>query len=93
MTLWTLTLAVLFNGYLLYIVVRARKAVLRFGPAMVAAVIVGLATVVFGEFGRHYESFVAIMNVGSGLTFFLVVYALWSRRNLLWQRPDDASQT
>jgi len=45
----------------------------------------------FGAFGRGYEFFAAVMNAGAGATFILVAYAIWRRRNTLWQRRDDAA--
>src|SRR5690242_17946140 len=48
----TIVLAMLFNGYLAYLVFRARSQIRRFGPAMIGAVACSLATVVFGQFGR-----------------------------------------
>ena len=76
-------------GYFIHLTIRARKDILRFGPAMVAGVAVGLATVMFGALGRGYEFFGAVTDAGAGATFALVAYAIWSRRHTLWRRPDD----
>jgi len=87
----TAVFASLVIGYFIHLTVRARKDILRFGPAMVAGIAIGLATVMFGAFGRGYEFFAAVMNAGAGATFILVAYAIWRRRNTLWQRRDDAA--
>ena len=87
----TAVLASLVIAYFIHLTIRARKDILRFGPAMVAGVAVGLATVTFGAFGRGYEFFGAVMNAGAAATFILVAYAIWRRRNLLWRRRDDAA--
>jgi hypothetical protein len=80
-------------AYFLHLTIRARKDILRFGPAMVAGVAVGLATVAFSALGRGYEFFGAVTNAGAGATFVLVAYAIWSRRETWWQRPDSARST
>jgi hypothetical protein len=85
----TAVLASLVIAYFIHLTIRARKDILRFGPAMVAGVAVGLATVMFGALGRGYEFFGAVVDAGAGVTFALVAYAIWSRRNTLWRRPDD----
>ncbi len=85
----TAVLASLVIAYFIHLTIRARKDILRFGPAMVAGVAVGLATVMFGALGRGYEFFGAVMDAGAGVTFVLVAYAIWSRRHTLWRRPDD----
>jgi hypothetical protein len=53
MSIWTVLMLIAFNGYLLYPIVRARKAIWRCGPAMAAGIAVGFATVVFGEFASR----------------------------------------
>lgn len=85
----TAVLASLVIAYFIHLTIRARKDILRFGPAMVAGVAVGLATVMFAALGRGYEFFGAVVDAGVGVTFALVAYAIWSRRNTLWRRPDD----
>jgi hypothetical protein len=85
----TAILASLVVGYFIHVTIRARKDILRFGPAMAASVAVGLATVAFGALGRGYEFFGAVTDAGAGATFALAAYAIWSRRHTLWHRPDD----
>jgi hypothetical protein len=85
----TAILASLVMAYFLHLTFRARNDILRFGPAMVASVVVGLATVMFGAIGRGYEFFGAATDAGAGLTFILAAYAIWRRRHILWRRPDD----
>jgi len=85
----TAVLASLVIAYFIRLIIRARKDILRFGPAMVASVAVGLATVMFGALDRGNEFFGAITDAGAGLTFALAAYAIWSRRHTLWRRPDD----
>jgi hypothetical protein len=87
----TVVLASAVIGYFLFLTIRARNDIRRFGPAMVAGVGVGLATVLFGAFGRGHELFTAIMDTGAAVTFVLVAYAIWRRRNTLWQRRDDVA--
>jgi peptidoglycan/LPS O-acetylase OafA/YrhL len=82
----TIVLAMLFNGYLAYLVFRARSQIRRFGPAMIGAVACSLATVVFGQFGRSEPHFSALFTLGAAVGFFMLVYALWTRRELLWRR-------
>ena len=86
----TLLLGSLVIGYFALITIRARNDILRFGPAMVAGVGVGLATVLFGAIGRSYAFFTAVMDTGAAVTFVLVAYAIWRRRDTLWQRRDQA---
>jgi hypothetical protein len=81
--------ASLVIAYFCHQTIRARKDILRFGPAMVAGIALGLATVAFGALGRGYEFFGAVTDAGAGATFVLVAYAIWSRRDTLWRRPDD----
>ena len=76
-------------AYFLHLTIRARNDILRFGPFMVAGIGVGLATVAFGALGRGYAYFDAIMDTGAAATFILVAYAIWRRRDTLWQRRDD----
>jgi hypothetical protein len=78
-------------AYFLHLTFRARSDILRFGPAMVAGIGVGLATVAFGGLGRGYEFFNAVTNIGAAATFVLVAFAIWRRRASLWQRRDDAA--
>ena len=85
----TAVLASLVIAYFIHLTIRARKDILRFGPAMVASVAVGLATVTFSALGRGYEFFGAVMDAGAAATFVLAAYAIWSRRHTLWRRPDD----
>jgi hypothetical protein len=84
------SLVIVYFGHLTF---HARKDILRFGPAMVAGVAVGLATVAFSGLGRGYAFLGAITNAGAAATFILVAYAIWSRRETWWRRPDDASPT
>ena len=78
-------------GYFLFLTIRARNDFLRFGPAMVAGVAVGFATVLFGALGRGHEFFTAITDIGAAVTFVLVAYAIWRRRGTLWQHRDDVA--
>jgi len=56
---------------------QARKAIWRYGPAMVAGVAVATATMVFAEFFvLRPMYFFEIMGAGVSLAFFLIVYAL-----------------
>lgn len=82
-------LASLVMAYFIHLTVGARKDILRFGPAMVAGIAVGLATVVFGALGRGYQFFGAVTDAGAAATFVLAAYAIWSRRHIWWQRPAD----
>jgi hypothetical protein len=86
----TAVLASLVMAYFLHLTFSARKDILRFGPAMVAGIAVGLGTVAFGALGRGYEFFGAVTDAGAAATFVLVAYAIWSRRETWWQRPDGA---
>ena len=83
--------ASLVAAYFLHLTFRARRDILRFGPAMVAGIGVGLATVAFVALGRGYEFFSAFTNIGAAATFVLVAFAIWRRRASLWQRRDDAA--
>jgi lipopolysaccharide export LptBFGC system permease protein LptF len=83
--------ASLVAAYFLHLTFRARRDILRFGPAMVAGIGVGLATVAFGALGRGYEFFNIVANIGAAATFILVALAIWRRRASLWQRRDDAA--
>jgi hypothetical protein len=85
----TAVFASLVIAYFVHITIRARNDILRFGPAMVASIAVGLATVMFGALGRGYEFFSAITDAGAAVTFVLAAYAIWSRRQVLARRPDD----
>jgi len=85
----TAVFASLVIAYFLHQTVRARKDILRFGPAMVAGIAVGLATVTFGALGRGYAFFGAVTNAGAAATFILVAYAIWRRREIWWRRADD----
>ena len=85
----TALLASVIVAYFLHLTIRARNDILRFGPAMVAGIGIGLATVAFGALGRGYAFFGAITDAGAGATFILVAYAIWRRRASLWQRRDD----
>ncbi len=85
----TAVFASLVIAYFVHITICARKDILRFGPAMVAGVAIGLATVAFGAVARGYEFFGPVTDAGAGATFALVAYAIWSRRHTLWRRPDD----
>jgi len=87
----TAILASLVIAYFGHITFRARKDILRFGPAMVAGVAVGLATVAFSALGRGYAFFGAVTNTGAAATFVLAAYAIWSRRDTLWRRADAAA--
>jgi len=88
----TAILASLVMAYFLHLTFRARNDLLRFGPAMVASVAVGLATVTFSALGRGYAFFGALTDAGAAATFVLAAYAIWSRRHILWRRPDDVRQ-
>lgn len=85
----TALLASVIVAYFLHLTIRARNDILRFGPAMVAGIGIGLATVAFGALGRGYAFFGAITDAGAAATFILVAYAIWRRRASLWQRRDD----
>ena len=85
----TALLASVIVAYFLHLTIRARNEILRFGPAMVAGIGSGLATVAFGALGRGYEFFGAVTDAGAAATFILVAYAIWRRRASLWQRRDD----
>ena len=80
------SLVIAYFGHLTF---QGRKDILRFGPAMVAGIGIGLATVAFSALGRDYAFFGAVTNAGAAATFVLVAYAIWSRRDALWGRPDD----
>ena len=83
----TAVFASLVIAYFGHLTFHARKDILRFGPAMVAGIAVGLATVAFSAMGRGYVFFGAITNAGAFATFVLAAYAIWSRRYLWWRRP------
>ena len=85
----TAILASLVMAYFLHLTFRARNDLLRFGPAMVASVAVGLATVTFSALVRGYAFFGALTDAGAAATFVLAAYAIWSRRHVLARRPDD----
>ncbi len=85
----TAVFASLVIAYFIHLAFRARKDLLRFGPAMVAGVAVGLATVMFGAVGRDYEFFGAVTHAGAAATFLLAAYAIWSRRHIWSRHPDD----
>ena len=85
----TAVFASLVMAYFLHLTFSARKDIVRFGPAMVAGIAVGLATVIFSAVGRGYEFFGTVTNAGAGATFVLVAYAIWNRRATVWRRPDD----
>ena len=85
----TAILASLVMAYFLHLTFRARNDILRFGPAMVASIAVGLATVTFSALGRGYQFFGAVTDAGAAATFVLAAYAIWSRRHVLARRPDD----
>ena len=87
----TAVFASLVIAYFGHLTVRGRKDILRFGPAMVAGVAVGLATVAFSALGRDYAFFGTVTNAGAGATFVLVAYAIWRRRDTLWGRPDEVT--
>jgi heme A synthase len=81
------SLVIAYFGHLTY---QGRKDILRFGPAMVAGIGIGLATVAFSALGRGYPLFGAVTNAGAAATFVLTAYAIWSRRHIYWRRADDA---
>jgi hypothetical protein len=88
----TAVFASLVIAYFAHQTFHARKDIVRFGPAMVAGIGIGLATVAFSALGRGYAFFTAVTNAGAALTFILVAYAIWRRRHTLWRRPGDVRQ-
>ena len=86
----TALFASLVIAYFGHVTFRARKDIVRFGPAMIASIAAGLVTVAFSALGRDYAFFGAVTNAGACATFILAAYAIWSRRHLWWQRHDDA---
>lgn len=91
MSVSTALLASVIVAYFLHLTFSARSDILRFGPVMVAGIGIGLATVAFGALGRDFEFFTAVMNTGAAATFILVTYAIWRRRDTLWQRREDVT--
>jgi len=89
----TAIFASLVTAYFLHLAFGARRDILRFGPAMVAGIAVGLATVMFGWVGRGYAFFHPLADAGAAATFVLVAYAIWSRRHVWWRRPDAVGET
>jgi hypothetical protein len=85
MSLETVLVFIAATAYFLFGIVRARKAIWSFGPAMTIGIATALATVVFGWLRPRPYYFSEIMAGGSGLAFILVTYALWGHRNLLQQ--------
>ena len=80
------SLVIAYFGHLTF---QARKDIVRFGPAMVASIGIGLATVALSALGRDYAFFSAVTNAGAAATFLLAAYAIWSRRHIYWRRADD----
>jgi len=75
----TIILLIAFDGYLAYLVVRARQGIWRFGPLMAAGVAAGVVAVVLGQIAivRKEQMFATLMAAAAAVAVVLIIWALW----------------